>query len=82
MAALWPESAPRDPAATLSTLLSGLRRALGAELIQGRSELRLELPVVAIVDVEVAAAALEERASVFSRHRPARSSKSSPLRPG
>ena len=57
--ALWPASAPRDPAATLSTLLSGLRRALGAELLQGRSELRLELPPDAELDVEQAAAALE-----------------------
>src|SRR4029453_15030547 len=38
MVALWPASVPRDPAATLSTLLSGLRRALGAEVLQGRSE--------------------------------------------
>jgi DNA-binding SARP family transcriptional activator len=59
MGALWPASVPRDPAATLSTLLSGLRRALGPELLQGRAELRLELPPDAVVDVEVAAAALE-----------------------
>jgi DNA-binding SARP family transcriptional activator len=59
MAALWPASVPRDPAATLSTLLSGIRRALGAAALSGRSELRLELPPDAIVDVEVAAAALE-----------------------
>src|SRR4051794_12866911 len=59
MAALWPAAVPRDPAATLSTLLSGIRRALGSELLQGRSELRLELPPDAIVDVEVAAGALE-----------------------
>ena len=59
MGALWPAAVPRDPAATLSTLLSGIRRALGAELLQGRSELRLELPPDAIVDVEVAARALE-----------------------
>jgi DNA-binding SARP family transcriptional activator len=58
MGALWPAAVPRDPAATLSTLLSGIRRALGAELLQGRSELRLELPQDAIVDVEVAAKAL------------------------
>jgi hypothetical protein len=44
MGALWPASVPRDPAATLSTLLSGLRRALGPVLLQGRAELRLELP--------------------------------------
>ena len=58
--ALWPATAPRDPAATLSTLLSGLRRALGPELLQGRSELRLALPDDAEVDVELAAAALTE----------------------
>src|SRR5918997_3808395 len=56
--ALWPANVPRDPAATLSTLLSGLRRALGPELLVGRSELRLELPSEAEVDVEVAAAAV------------------------
>jgi len=66
MGALWPESVPRDPAATLSTLLSGLRRALGAELLKGRSELRLELPPDAIVDVEVAAAALDAARAALS----------------
>ncbi|HEX6653487.1 MAG TPA: AAA family ATPase [Thermoleophilaceae bacterium] len=60
MGALWPAAVPRDPAATLSTLLSGIRRALGAEMLQGRSELRLELPPDAIVDVEVAGSALED----------------------
>src|SRR4051794_36011072 len=58
--ALWPASAPRDPAATLSTLLSGIRRALGADRLTGRSELRLELPPDAVVDVEVAARALAD----------------------
>src|SRR5262245_52913876 len=67
MGALWPAAVPRDPAATLSTLLSGLRRALGAELLQGRSELRLELPSRAIVDVEVAAAALENARAALPR---------------
>lgn len=60
MAALWPAAVPRDPAATLSTLLSGIRRALGAESLHGRSEVRLELPPEAIVDVELAAQALAE----------------------
>jgi DNA-binding SARP family transcriptional activator len=60
MDALWPSAVPRDPAATLSTLLSGIRRALGAELLRGRSELRLELPPDAVVDVELAARALSE----------------------
>jgi predicted ATPase/DNA-binding SARP family transcriptional activator len=56
--ALWTEKAPRDPAGTLSTLLSSLRRALGPELLTGRSELRLELPEGSEVDVEIAAEAL------------------------
>src|SRR4051794_21736461 len=60
MGALWPAAVPRDPAATLSTLLSGIRRALGAELLQGRSELQLDLPPDAVVDVELAARALAE----------------------
>ena len=42
--------------ATLSTLLSGLRRALGADLVSGRAELRLELPEDAAIDVEGAVA--------------------------
>src|SRR4051794_8423177 len=58
MGALWPAAVPRDPGATLSTLLSGIRRVLGSEVLQGRSELRLELPPDAIVDVEVATGAL------------------------
>ena len=61
---------PRDPAATLSTLLSGLRRALGPELLQGRSELRLELPARREVDVELAAAALETAPARRCRPRP------------
>jgi DNA-binding SARP family transcriptional activator len=39
VAALWPASVPRDPAATLSTLLSGLRRALGMFETLARAEL-------------------------------------------
>jgi DNA-binding SARP family transcriptional activator len=53
--ALWPETTPRDPAATLSTLLSSLRRALGPELLTRRSELQLQLPADAEVDVDQAA---------------------------
>jgi len=54
--ALWPSGGPADPAGTLSTLLSGVRRCVGAELLQGRSELRLALPADARLDVETAAA--------------------------
>ena len=54
--ALWPSGAPGDPAGTLSTLLSGVRRCVGADLLRGRSELRLALPADAQLDVETAAA--------------------------
>jgi DNA-binding SARP family transcriptional activator len=54
--ALWPSGAPGDPAGTLSTLLSGVRRCVGAELLHGRSELRLALPADAQLDTEAAAA--------------------------
>ena len=57
--ALWPNGAPDDPSRTLSTLLSGVRRCIGPELVRGRSELRLDLPAGARLDVESAAAAVE-----------------------
>lgn len=49
---LWPETLPSDAGAILSTLLSRLRRVLGADAIEGRAELRLVLPIR--VDVELA----------------------------
>lgn len=54
--ALWPNGAPDEARATLSTLLSALRRVLGPELVQGRAELRLALPAETLVDVEMASA--------------------------
>jgi DNA-binding SARP family transcriptional activator len=57
--ALWRGGTESDRAATLSTLLSALRRTLSPELVQGRSELRLALPADAEVDVERAAVELE-----------------------
>ncbi|MDA0159196.1 AAA family ATPase [Solirubrobacter ginsenosidimutans] len=57
--ALWAQGAPDDPGATLSTLLSALRRTLGPELVVGRSELRLVLPANARLDVEQAARDVE-----------------------
>jgi DNA-binding SARP family transcriptional activator len=50
---LWPEDPPHDPGATLSTLLSGVRRVLGADAVQGRAELRLVRELR--IDVEEAA---------------------------
>jgi DNA-binding SARP family transcriptional activator len=58
IAAMWPERAPADPDAALKTLLSRTRRALGPGVLQGRSELSLELGDGPVVDVELAAQAL------------------------
>jgi DNA-binding SARP family transcriptional activator len=57
--ALWPEGAPEEARGTLSTLLSGLRRTLGPDLVQGRGELRLALPEDTKLDVEQAGAEIE-----------------------
>jgi DNA-binding SARP family transcriptional activator len=54
--ALWPSGAPEEARGTLSTLLSGLRRTLGPDIVTGRGELRLALPDETWVDVETAIA--------------------------
>jgi hypothetical protein len=51
-AAVWEERAPANPDAALRVVLSRLRRALGADALPGRTELRLALPEPAEVDVE------------------------------
>ena len=59
--ALWPGRAPPGHQATLSTLLSRLRRVLEPTAgVEGRSELRLVLPEDVWVDVEAAEAAARE----------------------
>jgi DNA-binding SARP family transcriptional activator len=57
--ALWPRGAPADPGRTLSTLLSGLRRCLGADHVQGRSQIRLVVPDGTDIDFERALADAE-----------------------
>src|SRR5207247_825425 len=58
VAALWPSDPPRDPRAVLNSLVSRLRRCLGAAVIEGGTTLRLALPPGSSVDVEEAEAAL------------------------
>jgi DNA-binding SARP family transcriptional activator/tetratricopeptide (TPR) repeat protein len=65
--AIWPFGAPPRPGATLSTLLSLLRRELGAERVVGRSEVQLELPGDAWVDVEAAAEAAARAEAAIAR---------------
>jgi SARP family transcriptional regulator, regulator of embCAB operon len=64
--AIWPDSLPATPELGLSALLSRLRRALGEEVLQGRSEVRLVLPPDAWVDVEAAAEAIHRAESAVA----------------
>ncbi len=52
--ALWPGELPSAPDMALSALLSKLRRLLGDNAIEGRSDLRLILPPETWVDLEAA----------------------------
>jgi DNA-binding SARP family transcriptional activator len=53
--ALWPRQVPRSPDASLRTLLSRLRSALGVGAVTGRERVTLYLPERVWVDVEAAA---------------------------
>jgi pentatricopeptide repeat protein len=64
---LWPVAPPRGADNTLSPLLSRLRRALGAGVLEGRSELRLLLPDDAWIDIEAADEALHRAQSTVAR---------------
>jgi class 3 adenylate cyclase/DNA-binding SARP family transcriptional activator len=59
VAALWGDSPPAAPDAALRTLLARVRAAVGPGVIEGTSELRLELPDGARVDIESARRAVE-----------------------
>jgi DNA-binding SARP family transcriptional activator len=62
-AAIWPEEAPAAVDANLSVVVSRLRRLLGAEVLQGRGQVRLVLAADAFVDLEVAARKIHEAES-------------------
>jgi len=61
--ALWPDQLPSASETGLNALISKLRKALGPELIDGRSSLRLRLQADAWIDVEVAEAAVHRAES-------------------
>jgi len=65
--ALWPDSPPPGAESALSALLSKLRRALGEGTLQGKSELRMELPRDAWIDVEAAREAMHRAESAVAR---------------
>jgi DNA-binding SARP family transcriptional activator len=56
--ALWPADVPATADATLSGILSRLRRVLGDGVLEGKSQLRIVLPDDAWIDVEVAVDAI------------------------
>ena len=64
--ALWPYAAPAAAPSALTVLVSKLRAALGNEVLSGRSELRLNLPADARIDVEDALAAVHEAQSAIA----------------
>jgi len=57
-AALWGAQPPPSAPDALTALVSKVRAAVGAEILQGRSELELRLPPGTVVDVELALASL------------------------
>jgi DNA-binding SARP family transcriptional activator len=61
--AVYGDEAAAEHRARLSVLLSKLRRAVGAELLKGRSQIELALPTDAFVDVEAALEALHRAES-------------------
>jgi LuxR family transcriptional regulator, maltose regulon positive regulatory protein len=57
---LWPSTPPTNPRDVLGALLSKLRRALGASVLQGRREVLLVLPADTSIDLELAEEAIQE----------------------
>jgi DNA-binding SARP family transcriptional activator len=65
--ALWPGKAPGAADASLSALLSKLRRALGAERLEGRTTVQLQLPEGTVIDLEAASEALHRAESAIAK---------------
>jgi DNA-binding SARP family transcriptional activator len=63
--ALWPYVTPAAAPSALTVLVSKVRATLSAEMLGGRSELRLNLPPDARIDVEDALAAVHEAQSAI-----------------
>jgi DNA-binding SARP family transcriptional activator len=67
--AVWGDRLPSAPENALRALLSKLRGVVGAELIEGKSEIRLALPADASIDVETAAEAIHTAEGSVSQRR-------------
>ncbi len=68
---VWQGRLPSAPEASLSSLLTGVRRALGAQALTGRSVLTLTLPPDAWIDVEAARAATRDAEAALAGGEPA-----------
>jgi len=66
---LWPTDAPASPEAALKVLLARLRRVVGDALV-GRTDVSLELPPDAVVDVEVVEQAIADVEAALERGDP------------
>jgi DNA-binding SARP family transcriptional activator len=64
--ALWPYATPAAAPSALTVLVSKVRAAVTAQVLSGRSELRLSLPADARIDVEDALAAVHEAQSAIA----------------
>lgn len=67
MDAVWPDGLPGAPDSALSALVSKLRRVVGQDRLEGRSELRLALADDAWIDAEAAGAALHRAEAANAR---------------
>jgi SARP family transcriptional regulator, regulator of embCAB operon len=65
--ALWGDEPPPSRDVGLRSLLSGVRRLFGPGSVEGRAEVRLELPEEVWIDVEAAGAHLEQAERAFER---------------
>ncbi len=66
--ALWPWRAPAGADTALSALLSRLRTALGSNVLCGRSEIHLELPSDAWIDLEAADEAIHRAETAVAQN--------------
>jgi DNA-binding SARP family transcriptional activator len=66
VAVLWPQGAPDAAESSLASLLSKLRRVLGPDLLDGKSELRLVLRTDAWIDLEAAGVAVHRAESAVA----------------
>jgi SARP family transcriptional regulator, regulator of embCAB operon len=65
--ALWPWRTPAGADASLSALLSRLRAVLGGDVLTGGTEIRLQLPVDAWIDLEAAHEAIHRAESAVAQ---------------